>query len=252
MDKMQDLAEVGELLTGGRSDGKGFDRVFSIKGNTYRDQSTVVLVPSREDKFHHRITTGIHGMIGPMNQKRAVMFCIGDEVGVAYNKMISDILAHPDLRTWKYVMTIESDNLVPPDAHIRLMETIEAGMWDAVSGIYFTKGDVNMPMAYGDPARFESTGVLEFTPRDITDALASGKVMPVNGIAMGCALWRMDLFRQVPAPWFVTLADVVDGTFEAMTQDLYFCREARKRGHRFAVDCRVRVGHMDLATGEVY
>jgi hypothetical protein len=252
MNKLQDLVEVERLMVADRSDGKGFDKVFTIKGNTYRDQSTVVIVPSRDEFIHHRISSGYHGMIGPMNQKRAIMLCTGDEVGVAYNKMIGDILAHPELSTWRYVMTVESDNLVPPDAHLRLLETIEAGMWDAVSGLYFTKGELNMPMAYGDPAKFETTGVLEFTPRDVTDALASGKVMPVNGIAMGCALWRMDLFRQIPKPWFVTLADVVDGKLEAMTQDLYFCREARKRGHRFAVDCRVKVGHMDLATGEVY
>jgi|SRR5262245_1574031 len=252
MTKLQGLKEVEDLLTGDRSAGKGFDRVFSLKGNTYRDQSTIVIVPSREEMFHHRITTGIHGMISPMNQRRYIMFCVGDEVGVAYNRMITSILGHPELSAFRYVMTVESDNLVPHDAHLRLLETIEAGMWDAVSGLYFTKGELNMPMAYGDPARYEATGVLEFTPRDVSEALASGKVMPVNGIAMGCALWRMDLFRQVPQPWFVTLADVVDGKYEAMTQDLYFCREARKRGHRFAVDCRVKVGHMDLVTGEVY
>lgn len=253
MPKVLEMPQVEAALTSDRSDGKGFDRVVTIKGNTYRDQSTVLIMPSRDPFIHYRVTEGLRNLIGPMNQKRHAMFCVGDEVGIAYNKMIADILAHPDLKNWKYIMTVEADNLVPPDAHIRMLETIEAGMWDAVSGLYFTKGEINMPMAYGDPARFESTGVLEFTPRNVTEALASGQVMPVNGIAMGCALWRMDLFRQVPSPWFVTVADIVNGsTIEAMTQDLYFCREARKRGHRFAVDCRVRVGHLDLTTEEVY
>lgn len=253
MPNLLEMSEVTQVLTSDRSDGKGFDRVHAIKGNTYRDQRTVVIVPNRVESFHYRVTEGIRCLIGPMNQGRHIMFCIGDEVGVAYNRMVQQILDHPDLRNWPYIMTVESDNLVPPDAHIRLLETIEAGKWDAVSGLYFTKGEYNMPMAYGDPAKFESTGVLEFTPRAVSDALQAGQVMPVNGIAMGCALWRTELFRQVPAPWFVTVADIVGGTtIEAMTQDLYFCREARKRGHRFAVDCRVKVGHMDLATGEVY
>jgi hypothetical protein len=253
MPNMLEMAEVEKRMTADRSDGKGFDRVVTIRGNTYRDQSTVVIMPSREERIHHRVTSALHGMIAPMNQKRYIMFCVGDEVGIAYNKMIQSILDHPDLKNWKYVMTVESDNIVPHDAHIRLLETIDAQKWDAVSGLYFTKGEYNMPMAYGDPARFESTGELEFTPRNVTEALAAGQVMPVNGIAMGCALWNMDLFRQVPAPWFVTVADIVGGnTIEAMTQDLYFCREARRRGHRFAVDMRVRVGHLDLMSGEVY
>lgn len=248
-----DMNAVETMLTAGdRSAGLGFDRVVTIQGSTYRDQSTIVIMPSRDPLIHYRIAAGLYGMIGPMNQKRSICICVGDEVGVAYNRMITNILADPELSKWKYIMTVESDNLVPPDAQVKLMETMERGMWDAVSGIYFTKGQINMPMAYGDPQRFESTGELEFTPRDIVSALAAGETMPVNGIAMGCAIWRMELFRQIPQPWFITVSDVVEGKFEAMTQDLYFCREARKRGHRFAVDMRVRVGHLDLNTEEVY
>ena len=121
-----------------------------------------------------------------------------------------------------------------------------------MSGLYFTKGEINMPMAYGDPAHFERTGELEFTPRDIRAALEAGQVMPVNGIAMGCALWRMDLFRAMPRPWFVTVDDVVDGKPMGFTQDLWFCRQARMSGYRFCVDTRVKVGHLDIQTGEVY
>lgn len=253
---MLEMAQVERHLAGpagtGQSDGLGFDRVVVLPGNTYRDQSTTVIMPSREDRINYRVVSALYGMIAPMNQNRPIMFCIGDEVGVAYNRMIQVILDHPQLSKFKYVMTVEADNLVPPDAHKRLLETIEAGQWDAVSGLYFTKGEYNMPMAYGDPQRFESTGELEFAPRNVVEALAAGQVMAVNGIAMGCALWRMELFRQLPSPWFVTLDDVIDGKGLCFTQDLYFCKEARKRGHRFAVDCRVRVGHMDLNTGEVY
>lgn len=242
-------AQISEMA---QSPGKAFERVVTLHGSSYRDQSTIIIIPNRVDLFHYRVVTGITQMIAPMNQKRALMFCIGDEVGIAYNNLISNILKDKELSKFKYVMTIEADNLVPVDAHKRLLETIEQGSWDGVSGIYFTKGDVNMPMAYGDPRKFASTGELEFTPRDVADALAFGQVMEVNGIAMGCALWRMDLFRAMPSPWFVTVADVIDGMIQGFTQDLYFCREARKKGYRFAVDCRVKVGHMDLVTGEVF
>ncbi len=249
---MVEILELAGILTANREGGAGFDRVDTIQGSTYRDQSTIVIMPSRDPHLHYRVVSHLHGMIAPMNQKRAMMFCIGDEVGIAYNKLIKSILDHPELSKWKYVMTIEADNLVPPDAQRRLTETIEAGMYDAVSGLYFTKGDYNMPMAYGDPAHFEATGELEFRPRDVAGCLAAGQVMPVNGIAMGCALWRIELFRRVPEPWFVTVDDVIDGKPMGFTQDLWFCRQARTRGHRFAVDCRVKVGHMDLATEEVY
>jgi len=247
------ITEVASrLVQADTSAGLGFDRVLKIQGSTYRDQSTILIMPSREAFLHFRVVAALQALIAPMNQKRAIMFCVGDEVGIAYDNLIQGILADPQLSKYRYVMTVESDNLPPPDAQKRLTETIEAGQWDAVSGIYFTKGEINMPMAYGDPAKFETTGELEFMPRDVTACLASGQVMPVNGIAMGCALWRMDLFRKMPRPWFVTVDDLIDGKAMGFTQDLWFCRQARLSGHRFAVDCRVKVGHLDLNTGEVY
>lgn len=252
----------------------GFERIEHIPGSTYKDNSTIIIVPSR-GVVHHTNTDACKGgnhngcqiplihmkviqswqnMIAPMNQKRAFFYTTGHEVGKAYNDMIQNILDNPELSKWKYILTLEDDNVQPPDAHIRLLESIEWGKFDAVSGLYFTKGDVGMPMAYGDPEEYRRTGVLEFRPRDVRAALQNGNVMEVNGIAMGCALWRMDLFREIPPPWFVTLSDIIPekGGSAAFTQDLYFCERAKKAGKRFGVDFRVKVGHLDINTGIVY
>jgi hypothetical protein len=241
---MLPAAELPERLAG-----LGFERITHLPGSTYRDSSTIVVVPTR-GKIDHRVVQSWQGLIAPMNQKRAFLYAVGDEVGHAYNAMIKNVLDNPDLSTWKYILTLEDDNLPPPDAHIRLLESIAAGGYDAVSGLYFTKGEgLNMPMAYGDPA----SPSFDFRPRDVREALKHGTLMPVNGIAMGCALWKVDLFREVPAPWFVTVADVVDGGAQCFTQDLHFCQRAvRNHGKRFAVDMRVKVGHLDTSSGEVY
>lgn len=234
------------------SAGLGFERIHAIPGSTYRDNSTVVIIPTR-GMIHCKVVAAIDGLIPAMNQKRAKLYAHGDEVGHAYDNMVQNVLDNPDLSKWKYVLTLEDDNLPPPDAHIRLLETIEWGKYDAVSGIYFTKGDYNMPMAYGDPGAYATTGVLEFAPRDIRQALLGNNVMEVNGIAMGCALWRMECFRKLTRPWFTTLADVVPNKgIEVMTQDLAFCRKMKIAGMRLAVDFRVKVGHLDVNTGIVY
>jgi hypothetical protein len=251
-DVYRSIDEIAKAMSDD-GNGKGFQRAAVISGSSYRDSSTVVIVPTREPRIHYRVVSAWQGLIAPMNQKRMFLYIVGDEVGIAYTNTIKGLLEHPELKKWKYVMTLESDNLPPADAHIKLLETIEAGRYDGVSGIYFTKGDINMPMAYGDPDAFRRTGELEFRPRDVREAIAKGQVMEVNGIAMGCSLYRLDLFREVPAPWFVTVNDVIEGKGPmAFTQDLYFCKAAKERGKRFAVDFRVRVGHLDLNTGEVY
>lgn len=232
--------------------GLGFERVDHLPGTTYKDSSTVIIIPTR-GMIHHRVVSAWQALIAPMNQKRALLFASGHEVGQAYNAMVAMVLAHPELSKWRYIMTLEDDNLPPPDAHIRLLESIEWGSYDAISGLYFTKGDVNMPMAYGDPDEYARTGQLGFAPRDVKAALAAGQIMKVNGIAMGCALWKMDLFRTIPAPWYVTLNDLVPGKgIVGMTQDLELCSKAVRLGKRFAVDLRVKVGHLDINSGVVF
>ncbi len=243
-----EVTKTLEALRG--EDGLAFQRAVTHHGSTYKDSSTIILVPSRAPHFHWKVVQSWQNLIAPMNQHRAFIFVIGDEVGHAYSSMIKGILADPQLSKWKYIMTLESDNVQPPEAHIRLLESIEG--FDGVSGIYWTKGEINRPMAYGDPDHYARTGELEFRPRHINDALAKGLVMPVNGIAMGCSLYRMDLFRDIPEPWFVTVADVINGAPSAFTQDLYFCKKAVERGKRFAVDMRVKVGHLDESTGQMY
>jgi len=243
------MVPVGEAAQ--RLAGLGFERVETIPGSTYRDNSTVVIVPTR-GSINYRVVAAWQNLIAPMNQKRAVFFAAGHEVGRAYDAVLAEVLRHPELSTWKYVLTLEDDNLPQPDAHVRVLESIDLG-FDAVSGIYFTKGDYNMPMAYGDPDEYRRTGVLDFRPRDIRAALGGGNVMEVNGIGMGCALWRLDLFRQLAPPWFVTVNEVVpDKGPTCFTQDLYFCERARRAGKRFGVDLRVKVGHLDVQTGIVY
>jgi hypothetical protein len=252
-----------------KSPGLGFDRVEHIPGSTYRDSSTVIVVPTRgkfkmfdpsigkevevDGLIDRRVVSAWQALISPMNQKRALFFTSGHEVGQAYVALIKNILEHPELRNWKYVLTLEDDNLPPPDAHLRLLESIEFGKYDAVSGLYFTKGDISMPMAYGDPAEYTRTGVLDFRPRDVREALAAGQIMKVNGIACGCALWRMSLFREIPAPWYVTMNDLVpDKGVVGQTQDLNFCEKMVRAGKRLAVDMRVKVGHLDISSGQIF
>jgi len=246
-EQMLDMPSVVDALSP-----LGFERVELLHGSTFKDCSTIQLVPSR-GLIDPKVIGSWIGLIAPMNQKRWLTFTEGDEVGHAYTEMVGRILKDPYLSKWKYIMTMEDDNLPPPDAHIRLLETIDWGGYDAVSGLYFTKGDWNMPMAYGDPAEYARTGVLTMQPRDVAHAVEAGTIMEVNGIGMGCALWRMDLFREIDPPWFVTVNDIIpDKGIMAFTQDLYFCERARRVGKRFAVDMRVRVGHMDVETGVVY
>ena len=198
----------------------------------YEDCSTICIVPTR-GVITARVVQNWMGMMTPMNQKFSRMFIAGAEVGEAYNAAIAQILANPELSKWKYILTLEEDNLPPPDGLLKLYQSI--GNYGAVGGLYWTKGPDGQPMIYGDPAVLP----MNFLPqRPLPDT-----TQECNGLGMGFTLFRLDLFKQMPGPWFKTLQ--VPGA--CYTQDLYFFEHAKRAGFRFACDTRVRVGHYSAA-----
>ena len=226
-----------------------------IKGNTYKDCSTICIIPCVANDPDNPGVTGINpkivqnwfGMLVPMNQRFFRMMVDGDEVGVAYSGAISAILADAELSKWKYILTLETDNMPPPDGLIKLIESIEGGVdgkkYDAISGIYWTKGEGGQPMIYGNP----DEQPLNFIPQL---PIAEG-VQRCNGLGMGFTLFRLKMFKdeRIPRPWFRTISDFRPGIgTRSYTQDLWFFQNALPY-YKFACDTRVKVGHFDSRTG---
>ena len=207
-------------------------------GKGYRDLSTIIVVPTR-GMIPARAVENWMGLMTPMNQKAIRMFVSGMEVGDAYNKAIETILSHPELSQWKYVLTLEEDNLPPQDGLLKLYEHIDG--YAAVGGLYWTKGEGGQPMIYGDPK-----GPLNFRPQ----VPKADAIQECNGLGMGFTLFRLDVFKDpaIPKPWFRTVQEIG----RSYTQDLYAFENIRKAGYKVASDNRVRVGHLDPATGRVW
>jgi len=208
----------------------------------WKRQRVVLIMPAGKD-VPTKVVASLINLASPPNNPRAVIMAEGMEVGVAYSKAIEGVLAHPELSQWEYILTVEHDNLPPPDGTIRLIERMEANpRFACIGGLYFTKGHGGQPQIWGDP----KDPVLNFRPQ--MPDLAGGLV-ECNGTGMGFNLWRMSMFRdkKLRRPWFVT--QTRDGV---ATQDLYFWTDAKKHGYRCAVDCSVKVGHLDTSTGIVW
>lgn len=200
---------------------------------SYKDLSTICIIPTR-GTIHAKVIQSWFSLMSPMNQKFIRMFMIGMEVGEAYNAAITNIINHPDLKNWKYIMTLEDDNMPPPDGLLKLYENMDK--FDVIGGLYWTKGEGGQPMIYGNPKMFPKG----FQPQvPIPDQLQEA-----NGLGMGFNLFKLDIFKKMPAPWFKTLQEYKEGQgARAYTQDLYFYENASKFGYKFASDNRVKVGH---------
>lgn len=190
-------------------------------------------------------------LIRPMNQKVVgPIAAIGMEVGAAFSQMIEIIINDPNLSQFKYILSIEDDNMPPVDGLIRMYEAIEGKVdgqkYDVIGGLYWTKGEGGQPMIYGNP----KDNVYNFIPQmPLPDT-----VQPANGLGMGFNLWRVEMFKdtRLRRPWFKTCNDLTPEGAKVYTQDLYFYEDAAKYGYKFACDTRVKVGHFDGAADQIW
>jgi hypothetical protein len=210
----------------------------------WKRQRVVVILPA-SNSMSTKVALSHWNLIFPPNNGVARILAVGMEVGEAYSQAIEQVLAHPDLGQWEYLLTLEHDNLPPPDGVLRLLKRMEEHPeYACIGGLYWTKGGVETSVAqiWGDP----KDPVLNFRPQPPRP----GELVECCGTGMGFNLWRMSMFKdeKLRRPWFRTRAGI-DGVG---TQDLYAWEDFRKHGYRCAVDCDVLVGHYDQASDICY
>jgi hypothetical protein len=217
-----------------------------INGGTYQDLSTICIVPAlSKGGIHPKIVQNWWSLITPMNQKFIRFFVIDMEVGQAYSTAIEQILSNPDLSQWKYILTLETDNMPPPDGLMKLYEDMKE--YDAVGGLYWTKGEGGQPMIYGNP----NIMPLNFVPQ----LPQINTLQRCNGLGMGFTLFKLDIFKdpRLTKPYFKTMQEYREGSgVKLMTQDLYFFENLAKLGYKVACDTRVKVGHYDQGNDLVW
>lgn len=214
---------------------KSFTRI--IEGDSWRKQRVIMLIPAGKS-IPTKVYLSHCGLIFPPNNACFRMAAIGMEVGEAFTNSITEIINHPDLGTWEYLLTIEHDNIPPQDGLMKLLKRMyEHPEYSCIGGLYWTKGPEGQPQIWGDP----KDPVLNFRPQPPDP---NGGLVECCGTGMGFNLWRLSMFKdeKLRKPWFKTLA----GPEGVGTQDLYFWGDARKHGYRCAIDCGVKVGHYDM------
>jgi hypothetical protein len=205
------------------------------KEGGYKDLSCIMIVPCFGSIPTKAVASWMN-LYAPPNAKFVRLFAVGMEVGSAFSTSIESILANPELSKYKYIITLEHDNLPPPDGIVKLLMRMEEHPeLSCIGGLYFTKGPGGCAQIWGDP----KDPVLNFRPQ----LPVPETVQECCGTGMGFNVWRLSMFsdKSLPRPLFET--KVTNGV---ATQDLAFWSNARKFGYRCAIDTSVKVGHYDL------
>lgn len=249
-----------------------------LAGDTYKDLSTIIIIPTpwktekktflncikckHKNEYVHTSLSGLNpafissfkNLIKPMNVPCLEMYVPGREVGDAYSSAINMILENPALAKFKYILTIEHDNLIPfmPNTMGPLITLYEhMDKYDVIGGLYRLKGEPPIPLIYGDPKqkREAISGMFK-----VRYDWKLGDVVECNGMGMGFTLFKMDIFKdkRLEKPFFKTVTEHTASGPALYTQDLNFFEKIRKLKYRCAVDTRVVLAHMDLASGAIY
>jgi len=212
--------------------------------SAYKDLSTIILVPALGSVPTKAVASWLN-MYNPPNQKVVRMFAVGMEVGEAYSNAIESILNHPELSKYKYIVTLEHDNIPDPDGIVRLLASMENHPeYACIGGVYFTKGEGGVAQIWGDI----KDPVVNYRPQRPDPA---GGLVECWGTGMGFNAFRLEMFKdeKLRRPWFKTTSSQTEG---CQTQDLYFWSDARKHGYRCAIDCSIKVGHYSLGEDFVW
>jgi hypothetical protein len=215
-----------------------------MKSGAWKKQRVVVIIPAAST-MPSKAALAMWNLAFPPNNGVVKILAQGMEVGEAFSQTIEHIVSHPELGQWEYILTVEHDNIPPPDGVVKLIERLEDNPHLAcVQGLYWTKGEGGVPQIWGDP----KDPVLNFRPQPPKN----GELVECCGVGMGFNLWRMKMFKddRLRKPWFQTKSGK-DGEGIG-TQDLFFWGDARKYGYRCAVDCGVLVGHLDHASDIIW
>lgn len=213
------------------------------KESGYKDLSTIIIIPALGSVPTKAVASWLN-LYSPPNQKVVRLFAVGMEVGKAYSSTIESILQHPDLSTYKYIVTLEHDNIPPPDGLTKLLLAMENNpQYSCIGGLYFTKGLGGCAQIWGNPNEHP----LNFKPQ----VPIINSIQECCGTGMGFNAFRLDMFKdeKLRRPWFETTSDMKNGCF---TQDLYFWTDARKYGYRCAIDTSILVGHYDVKEDKVW
>jgi len=180
----------------------------------------------------------------PMNYEVQWQIVPGKPVHEARNEIINYAYS----KGVKYVMFLGTDTSGPAHGMRQLifhLENFEEKGFAVAGGVYCHKSPPCMPMV------FRGNGKGPYMDWKV------GEVFEVSGIGMDWTIINLELLKDLPQPWFMTIDNIEkakDGihAYEAWTEDLYFCNKVSEAGFKILADGGLLCDHWDNMTATSY
>jgi hypothetical protein len=80
--------------------------------------------------------------------------------------------------------------------------------------------------------------------RDMADAERPAGLLPMATVPLGCALIRLSIFDRLARPWFNYELGPEPGKVRDISEDSWFCKQAREAGIKIWLDPSIKLGHV--------
>lgn len=142
---------------------------------------------------------------------------------------------------YDFIMWIDSDIVFNPDQFVRLITHNK----DVVAGLYKMEGGKHYAVVETwDTEEFKKHGAFKFMDEERRLELAEKELVPVDYTGFGWVLVKRGVFERLEYPWFhPEYTEFEGGVRDFCSEDVGFCRAAKRAGIEVFVDPKVVVGH---------
>lgn len=133
-------------------------------------------------------------------------------------------------KRYDYLFSVDSDIILPKDALVKML----AADKDIISGLYIQR----IPGTHTLELYMDHNGGSTNIPYNLIKHLG---VVEIVGCGMGCALIKGEVFRKIPYPHFVYKSAL--SHTETVSEDVYFCMNARQHGFTVWADPSIKCDH---------
>jgi hypothetical protein len=142
---------------------------------------------------------------------------------------------------YDFIMWIDSDIVFNPDQFVRLLSHNK----DVVAGLYKMEGGKQFAVVENwDTDEFKKNGTFKFMDDDRRQELAEKELVPVDYTGFGWVLIKRGVFERLEYPWFHPEYTEFEGDVrDFCSEDVGFCRAAKRAGIELLIDPKVVVGH---------
>lgn len=134
-----------------------------------------------------------------------------------------------------HILFMDTDQTYPVDAIAKMLSLADAGHPIVGTVVYRRYPDYD-PLCF----RFGDGGLLKVPDKEIF----SDEVIEVDATGAGCILFDMEVFKNVPEPWFFDINKRLGK--KGPGEDIGFCMKCRQAGYPIVVDTSIKIGHLTL------